>query len=168
MYRIRSADINDADIMGEIHSKSWKAAYKGIIPDKILDSITPEKEKKFFEKAISEKREEDYLIFRDDEAAGMITIGKCRDKDKDDTYGEIWGIYLHPDYYHKGIGAVLINWGIDELKKRNYKRITLWVLEENMSARKFYEKIGFRHDGTVNEINIGKKLNECRYVMDIG
>lgn len=48
----------------------------------------------------------------------MITIGKCRDKDKDQTYGEIWGIYLHPDYYHKGIGTVLINWGIDELKKK--------------------------------------------------
>lgn len=167
MYKIRYACLSDAGIMGEIHTKSWKAAYKGIIPDEILDNINTEKSKMFFEKALTEKWEEDALIFQQDKAVGMITIGKCRDKDKDQTYGEIWGIYLHPDYYHKGIGTVLINWGIDELKKRNYKRITLWVLEENISARKFYEKIGFRHDGTVNEINIGKKLNEYRYVIDI-
>ncbi|WP_278279587.1 hypothetical protein [Clostridium sp. DMHC 10] len=40
------------------------------------------------------------------------------------------------------------------------------MLEENLSARGFYEKVGFKFDGTVNEINIGKKLNEVRYVRN--
>lgn len=41
------------------------------------------------------------------------------------------------------------------------------VLEENIRARRFYEKIGFYHDGTVKEINIGKELKEYRYVKEI-
>ncbi|EPR11494.1 hypothetical protein L323_11865 [Ruminiclostridium papyrosolvens C7] len=62
-----------------------------------------------------------------------------------------------------GIGSYYINWGINELKNRNYRKITLWVLEDNLNSRKLYERMGFRHDGTVKEIDFGKKLNELRY-----
>lgn len=161
MFKIRYADINDSKTLGEIHSKSWKVAYKGIVPNEILETITVEKRQKYFEKALSEGWEEDANIFNDDESIGLICIGKCRDTDKPNTCGEIWGIYLLPEYWNSGIGSELIHWGLNELKKRNYDKVTLWVLEENINARKFYEKVGFKHDGTV--ITIGKKLNEYRY-----
>lgn len=167
MYKICYADINDSRILGEIHSQSWKVAYKGIIPDEILNGITTEKRQKYFEKALMEGWEEDAIIYRDNKAVGLICIGKCRDADKDDFYGEIWGIYLLPEYFSMGIGSKLIDWGLDELRKRNYDKVTLWVLENNSNARIFYEKIGFQHDGTVKEITIGKTLNEYRYVKVI-
>ncbi|WP_055668701.1 GNAT family N-acetyltransferase [Desnuesiella massiliensis] len=168
MYEIRYADINDARILGEIHSHSWKVTYKGIVPDEILNNITAEKREKYFEKALSQGWEEDALIFKEDKAVGLICIGRCRDEDKDDSYGEIWGIYLLPEYWNGGIGYELINWGLTELRKRSYKKVTLWVLEENIKARKFYEKVGFKHDGAVKEVNIGKALKECRYIMGDG
>lgn len=167
MYRIRHANIEDAKILGEIHSQAWKVAYKGIVPDEILDNITAEKRQKYFEKALTEGWEEDAIIFNGNKALGLICIGKCRDADKDGSYGEIWGIYLLPEYWKKGIGSELIYWGLAELKKRNYDKVTLWVLEDNLNARKFYEDIGFEHDGTIKEITIGKKLNEYRYVKTI-
>lgn len=163
MFKIRYADINDSKTLGKIHSKSWKVAYKGIVPNEILENITVEKRQKYFEKALSNGWEEDAIIFKDNEAVGLICIGKCRDTDKANNYGEIWGIYLLPEYWNIGIGSELINWGLTELKKRNYDKVTLWVLEENINARNFYEKVGFKHDGTVKEITIGKKLNEYRY-----
>jgi RimJ/RimL family protein N-acetyltransferase len=163
MYDIRYANINDAKVLGEIHSLSWKATYKGIVPDEVLSSITSEKRQRYFEKALTEGWEEDAIIFKDNKAVGLICIGKCRDMDKEDYCGEIWGIYLLPEYWNKGIGYELINWGLDELKKRNYKKVTLWVLEENLNARRFYEKIGFQHDGAAKEITIGKALKEYRY-----
>lgn len=167
MFRIRYANIGDAKTLGEIHSKSWKVAYKGIVPDEILKNITIEKRQAYFEKALTEEWEEDAIIFKDNDAVGLICIGKCRDVDKTHTCGEIWGIYLLPEYWNMGIGSELINWGINELKKRNYSKVILWVLEENTNARKFYEKVGFKHDGTVKEITIGKKLVEYRYEKSI-
>jgi RimJ/RimL family protein N-acetyltransferase len=163
VFKIRYADISDAKTLGEIHSKSWKVAYKGIVPNEILDNITVEKRQKYFEKALTDGWEEDAIIFKDNEAVGLICIGKCRDTDQPDTCGEILGIYLLAEYWNIGIGSELINWGLNELKKRNYNKVTLWVLEENINARRFYEKIGFKHDGTVKEISIGKKLYEYRY-----
>jgi ribosomal protein S18 acetylase RimI-like enzyme len=167
MYKIRYANVDDAAILGEIHSQSWKVAYKGIVPKEILNKISSEKRQKYFEKALSEGWEEDAIIFKDDMAVGLICIGKCRDEDKDNSYGEIWGIYLLPEYFNKGVGFELINWGISELANRKYEKISLWVLEDNVHARRFYEKIGFNHDGTVKEITIGKKLKEYRYVKVI-
>lgn len=163
MIKIRYADISDAKTLGKIHSMSWKVAYKGIVPNEILENFTAEKRQKYFEKALTEGWEEYAIIFKDNEAAGLICIGKCRDTDKPDTCGEIGGLYLLPEYWKMGIGSELINWGLNELKKRYYNKVTLWVLEENLNARKFYEKVGFKHDGTVKEIIIGKKLNEYRY-----
>jgi len=167
VYKIRYAHNSDAKVLGEIHARSWKVAYKNIVPDSILDNISADNRQKFFEKALLEKFEEDALIYVDNKAVGLMAIGKCRDKDQDITCGEIWGIYLLPEYWNKGIGTYFINWGLNELKSRNYRKVTLWVLEENLNARKFYENIGFRHDGTVQEIVIGKKLYEYRYEIMI-
>ncbi|HSR04244.1 MAG TPA: hypothetical protein VLM88_06645 [Proteiniclasticum sp.] len=58
----------------------------------------------------------------------------------------------------------MIDWGINELKKRSYTHVSLWVLEENMNARRFYERKGFRHDGTKKAVRIGIELSEIRYV----
>ncbi|WP_291582236.1 GNAT family N-acetyltransferase [Clostridium sp. UBA6640] len=165
MYKIRYANIDDAKVLGDIHSKSWKTAYKDIVPDEILNNITSEKRKISFEKILSEALEENILIFEEEEkAVGFMCIGKCRDEDKDDFCGEIVAMYLLPQYWNQGIGTKLITHGMNELINRNYKHITLWVLEGNVNARRFYEKIGFHHDGTVKEIYIGKKLNEYRYI----
>lgn len=45
MYNIRYATFDDVKALGEIHYKSWKSAYRGIVPNEILDNITPVKEK---------------------------------------------------------------------------------------------------------------------------
>lgn len=92
-----------------------------------------------------------------------MCLGRCRDEDLKDSYGEIWGIYLLPSFWRQGIGKELLNWGVKNLQDQGYDRISLWVLEKNINARKFYERMGFEHDGTVKELNIGKPLNEYRY-----
>jgi GNAT superfamily N-acetyltransferase len=167
MLKIRYADIGDAETLGNIHAKSWQAAYRGIVPDEYLSGITPENRTIRFVQALSEGRENNALIFADEIPAGFICLGKCRDSDKDDTYGEIWGIYLLPDYWRKGIGTFALTWGIDELAIHHFSRATLWVLKENTGARQFYEKNGFLPDGTEKIINLGRALAECRYVKVI-
>jgi len=163
MYKVEYADVSDAGILGEIHAASWKEAYKGIVPDEILKNISPERREKYFEKALAEGWEQDAIIYKDGEPAGMICIGRCRDTDRSEGYGEIWGIYLKPEFWHMGIGSELIKWGTAELKKQGYRKVCLWVLKDNHSARAFYEKTGFLYDGTEKEITLGKMLLEIRY-----
>lgn len=165
--KIRWAVYDDAEDLGTIHSQGWKAAYKNIIPDKVLRLITAQERKKRFEEAIIDKTQETAVLTKDNKVIGFCTLGANRDEDLDDSYGEIWGIYLLPQYWGRGLGKALINWGIQELAQRGYDKISLWVLKDNIIARNFYEKIGFLFDGTVKDIEIGRLLREVRYVLSI-
>ena len=162
MYEIRAARLNDARALAEIHSSAWKTAYRGIVPDTILDNISADERQKRFEQALSEGREENFLIFADGKPVGLMCIGACRDEDKDDSCVK-YGVLPVAEYWNKGIGSYFMDWGLNELKNRGYKKATLWVLEENLNARRFYEKLGFEHDGRAKELTIGKRLTELRY-----
>jgi len=163
---IRWAQVEDSEVLGTIHAESWKAAYKNIMPDDFLMNISIAKRQKRFEQALINKTEENAVILCNDKIIGFICLGKARDEDLDESFGEIWGIYLHPDQWRKGFGRELISWGIKELRNRGYLKIILWVLEENYKARGFYENIGFTEDRVSKEIKIGKVLKEMRYVLN--
>lgn len=53
------------------------------------------------------------------------------------------------DYRGKGIGKALLKAFERESERRGYDRIALLVDEENLRARKLYESIGYRQDGTI-------------------
>ena len=60
--------------------------------------------------------------------------------------GKIEMLFLHPDYFRKGIGRMLIQKAFSELDVQYVD-----VNEQNPSAVKFYERMGFRifrRDGT--------------------
>ncbi len=54
---------------------------------------------------------------------------------------------------------------LSELKMQGYENIFLWVLEENIRARHFYEQFGFSptDDFLVDSIG-GKELREVLYI----
>lgn len=57
---------------------------------------------------------------------------------------------------------------MEELQKEGYKKIFLWVLEDNQNARGFYEKMGFRKKEVYLDDNIGgKDLREVQYVYSL-
>ncbi|WP_160675431.1 GNAT family N-acetyltransferase [Clostridium sp. C8-1-8] len=167
MSIIRYATFEDSYILGTIHCASWKIAYKNIVPKQFLESITVEKRAAYFEKALREKAETDAIVFDSSEPIGFVTFGKCRDKDKTDVFGEIWGLYLVPNRWRNGYGKELMHFAIETLRNSGFKNISLWVLEENLNAIRFYEKLGFLFDGTIKELYIGKPINERRYIKTL-
>lgn len=58
---------------------------------------------------------------------------------------------------------ILISAAIEKLS--GYKRIAVWVLEGNHRAIKFYERCGFRFDGTKEQIMLGTVNTEIRMVL---
>jgi len=165
--KIQNAILEDSRGLGVVHSESWKVAYKGIVPDSFLEKMTVGNSKKRFERALSQGIEKNIVAFEGDQIVGFMCIGKSRDDDSNHSVGEIWGIYVLPSHWRQGIGTELLLYGLSSLKAEEYSKVTLWVLEDNINARRFYEKHGFKYDGTKKELNLGKELNEIRYVKDL-
>ena len=165
--KIIDPELSNAQDVAYVHVNSWKAAYKGIVPDDYLDGLSVGKSAQRFKEIKAKGKAHHYLMYVDEKPAGVFVFSKSFDEDADKDTADIGAIYFLPEYWGKGFGTKLIDFGIAEIKKTGYKAITLWVLEQNIRARKFYEKKGFVFDGTKEDINIGKQLVKVRYRMDI-
>jgi GNAT superfamily N-acetyltransferase len=115
---IRYSAIDDAKTLGEIQSASWRAAYKGIVSDEILGNFSPEARAERFRYHSANSEGKNVIAFCDGEAAGFITIGKCRDDDMGEDCGEVWSLYLKPEFWKRGIGSSLLCWGMEDLRKK--------------------------------------------------
>lgn len=163
---IKIRKINQSDSREEIsniYEQSWKYAYKDIIPQVYLDSIPKGQWCGAFDNP-----EWYILVMLDgDKIIGTSSYCKSRFEDYKD-WGEIISIYFLPEYMGKGYGKPLLKWVVEELKAMGFKKIFLWVLEENYRARHFYEKCGFKNSGNYNDDMIGgKQLRELQYVYFI-
>lgn len=161
---IRRATANDAPMLAKVHVDSWQVAYRGIVPDSFLERFTYQRREEAFRQALTANLEETYLVEDNDHAIGILTIGASRDADLDvNCTGEIWGIYIAPDYWRRGIGTTLVYEAERILQSRGFNQVILWVLEENMDARRFYERMGFCLDGMYRTVELGKPLKAVRY-----
>ena len=158
--------INQEDNLLEIsniYECSWKYAYKDIIPKNYLNSIP----KGCWANNITKEHMTSFVLIEDGIIIGTASFCKSRWKQYND-YGEIVSIYFLPDYMGKGYGNHLLKKCMEELKTRGYEKILLWVLEDNLRARKFYEKNGFICSYEYLNDNIaGKELREVMYTYKL-
>lgn len=148
--------------ISEIYEKSWKYAYRNIIPSDYLDSIPSGR----WAASITKDGMHSLVMTEDNRFIGTASFCKSR-WEQYKGYGEIVSIYFLPEYMGKGYGHYLLNACVDELRKSGFHKILLWVLEENQSARSFYENNGFICTDNVLDDNIGgKDLREIMYVLN--
>lgn len=137
------------------------------MPDEYLDRLSAEDKADKLKKNLTQFVEYKYFAaWLDDKIIGILILGPCRDIDLNSAdIGEVCAIYLHPDHFGMGYGYKIMEFAISKLKI-NFNKVILWVLEENLQARAFYEKVGFNFDGTKKEIVLGKTLLEMRYCLN--
>ncbi|MDP9795363.1 GNAT superfamily N-acetyltransferase [Catenuloplanes nepalensis] len=82
--------------------------------------------------------------------------------------GEIFAIYVLPAHQGGGGGRLLISGALRALAADGCDRATLWVLEGNAAARRFYEHGGWHPDGsTKRDESRGFPLDEIRYARHL-
>lgn len=164
---IKKASVNDAQTISSIHALSWKSAYKGLIPKQYLDELKNDFWVKAFEDWIESNKVTSQIIYDNDLPVGCIAYGKSRD-DKFPSWGEIISIYFIPSYIGKGYGKKLVDTCLSHMKSQGFNDVYLWVLENNIYARKFYEKVGFycTNDTYCFKI-LDQPLTDVRYVIHL-
>ena len=160
---LRLATIEDAEAIATIHIRTWQTVYEGIIPAQHLASLSIQKRADSWRRTISERHGTVLLAVASHGEAGLISFGPSRDKDGNDK-AEIYAIYVLPKFWHQGIGRELLEGAERRIKDNRFIAVTLWVLEKNVLARRFYEARGFRLDAARKEETIcGLLLVELRY-----
>lgn len=164
---LRPAVLSDASAIAEVHIRAWRETYRGIMPDKVLDELSVERSAEGWSAALaslSEKRQV-LSVGVDDlgTVVGFAGGGPTRDAALT-TAGEVYAINLVMQATRKGYGTRLMLAMAEGLIGHGFADAGLWVLEQNIGARWFYESLG----GSIaarHERGFGSKvLTELGYV----
>lgn len=149
---------------------SWRHAYRGLLPDDYLDRLSVDERERTRREHLEDPASEWGTLVVDDagRVVGFSTYGPSRDEDATPATGEVPAIYLDPEVIGTGVGRDLLAETIVALRAAGFTRASLWVLEQNVRARRFYEKAGWVWDGSVSTHSF-ECANEpvVRYVIDL-
>jgi GNAT superfamily N-acetyltransferase len=172
MIAPRKANAADASQIAATHVRSWQAVYRGFMPDEFLDRLDVAERAESWRNAIASSSA-DVLVIDDagGRLAGFCSLIRSRDPDASATTGEIAALYVDPERCRVGLGTMLLRDALTLAPERGFATLTLWVLEGNAGARQFYERHGFRPDGsmkTESRWGGGFSVREVRYGMPVG
>jgi ribosomal protein S18 acetylase RimI-like enzyme len=113
--------------------------------------------------------EQRHVIFAAEDPTGQVVgfSSAGRETSGDPVYkAELYAIYILEAYQRHGLGRRLMHAAVDGLVRAGYTTMLLWVLADNVGARRFYEALGGR---TVKQKPIelfGAAVNEVAYGWD--
>lgn len=135
----------DAAGLAKLHQEAWRYAYRGIIPGVALEMMIARRGPGWWRRAWRAGMNTLVLEFRG-MPAGYVTFGRCRGSQCPGG-GEIYELYLGPEYQGVGFGRGLFQAARNELRRHGLHRLIIWSLIENDTACRFYAAMG----GTARE-----------------
>lgn len=166
---VREARPEDAPAIAQAHVLSWQAAYRGLMPDEYLDSLSIESRSEGWTRLLTSATSQQTVFVADEDGdvVGFSSVGPpqdAADAAPDGSVGELFTIYLRPEAWGRGLGRELLERAERELRDRGYGQAILWVVEGNDRTRRFYEAAGWSLDGgTKIECLPGTEAPAVRY-----
>ena len=161
---IRPSVPEDAEAVERLRVAGWTTAYRGIIPDDYLDGLPVDVARRRRHMAALPAGISDSVAVADGAIVGWVSCGPSRDADRPGPgHGEIFACYVYPGTWRKGVGRLLMERALEVLAAAGRDDVSLWVLEDNDRARRFYERFGFGPDGARKLGEFGVPVAEVRY-----
>ncbi|MAS14194.1 MULTISPECIES: GNAT family N-acetyltransferase [unclassified Nitratireductor] len=161
---IRRAEPYDAEAIAEVHDSAWRGAYTGIIPYQALGRMIGRRGPRWWANAI--RRSATVLVIEiGGEIAGYATLGRNRARELSQE-GEIYELYLRPEYQGVGLGRRLFQAARDMLEAHGLKGLVVWALEDNEPALAFYSGAGGRDIAEGVEVFEHRALRKLAFVWD--
>jgi GNAT superfamily N-acetyltransferase len=159
---IRPARQGDSEAIAKIYVNSWRAVYRGILPQRYLDEgLDVGKVVRSVRHALADPQTL-YLVAESGHSpVGYIAAGPQRERDFIYT-AELYELYLLPEMQRQGLGKRLLVHMAGRLYEARAYTLMVWVLALNPS-RRFYEKCGGLFVGSKSIVFAGRQLQVDAY-----
>jgi ribosomal protein S18 acetylase RimI-like enzyme len=167
---VREALSKDAPGIARVHVDAWRATYRGIVPDQVLDNLAYERNEQFWQGILADPENHTIVQVADHPYTGVVGFASAGAErtGKFPFQAELYTIYMLQKYQGRGLGRQLVAAIAQRLIERDMTSLLVWVLRDNL-FRAFYEALGGQEIGE-QEIVIGNaSLVEVAYGWkDIG
>lgn len=171
-WTIRPADIADAHGITHVRIHAWQAAYRGILRDEFLDSLSiPEASV-----ALKHRLEEETAGIRPpncrlvaDSSGEVIGFCVCGRKPEPPHEGEwfLYALYVHPNRQGRGVGKSLVEAAKAQGRVAGAARMVFGVFTANEASKRFYFGTGarFLEQGTFEIDERSYPTDYCAYEL---
>ena len=143
IINIRKVEISDVNTLAYIQTESWKSAFNTILSKEDLDKYTDiNKAIELYDILLNENIANGFILMIDEKPHCIAYWDKARDE-KIEGYAELICIHSLCNNWSRGYGKKMMDFILKDIKNSGFNKVMLWVFEENIRARKFYEKNGF-------------------------
>lgn len=151
---------DDFESLREIYATAMKATYKGVLPESALQNINGESLEQDAGFQMDELWEQQLLVEVDDKL-----IGGCRFIESQSPFfkgqGEIYALYVLPQYKHGSIQRTLLEVAIDKLQDK-YQKICVWLYDKDLASQKFYKQLDFQDSEITSTDDSLGKINQLK------
>ena len=161
----REASVADAMEIARLHAESWRATYRGVYRDEYLDNDVLQDRIDVWSARFSVPPENQFVVVA--EEGGHVTGFACVHGCEDKHWGSLLdNIHVHPGQHRRGTGSGLVNEVVKWCRARFPGcGLYLWVLEQNVNAQRFYQRLGAVDRGGEDSVPPGGGLvHGRRYV----
>jgi ribosomal protein S18 acetylase RimI-like enzyme len=161
---IRAALRSDAPAIGRVHVESWRETYRGVLPERLLQSLSALVRAAMWQGAL--ESDPPVLLFVGQRADGDLlgfAGGGARRGGSLSHDAEVYAIYVVRAAQRRGCGRRLMVALAAGLHARGHRSVCLWVLRENANARRFYECLGGEVVGERTQVDGGHAFDEVAY-----
>jgi GNAT superfamily N-acetyltransferase len=128
-----------------VHHLASAAAYAGIPNASSLGQ-----REALWRSVMSNSERWPYVVEADDQIVGVLIVGPNERGDA----GELYVIYVHPEWWGTGAAQRLIECAHEQLGQR-FSRAALTVLASNTRARRFYQRNGWELSELTTQLHFG-------------
>lgn len=146
--RLRRAIPSDAPALGAVHVASWHETYTGMLPDEMLASLSVEARTAMWTKILDDPAAfGGTAVYVAEDHGRVVGFGSCGQQ-RDESLlglgfgGEISAIYVLRPHQRLNVGCSIMSMMAQALLEYGCTAATLWVLQDNVKARGFYERLG--------------------------
>ena len=150
--RIAPALADHAEALTDLHLDVWEEAYADLVPAALLAERRAGRDARIerWRGIIARGSSDTLLAWSDERLVGFASTGPGRDSPADGLPPlELMALYVRSEVYGAGAGHALCVAAIGRAPAY------LWVLDGNERAIRFYERQGFRLDGTTKPEDVG-------------
>lgn len=134
--------------MAKVHVLSWRETYPGLLPNRMLARLSIADEAIRWQRMLDQApAQEPALVFVADQYGSILAYGACHEQrtrvlnDRGFT-AEISELYVLRRAQRQGLGSGLMKAMACAIIDHGHRAMSLWVLEQNHPARRFYESRG--------------------------
>jgi ribosomal protein S18 acetylase RimI-like enzyme len=154
---VREAGVDDVREIQNVAQTTWDHTYRESIPESVRAEFVSQA---YSADSLRRKMESNVFLVAGE---GEEILGFADFLPLSDTEAELAAIYVLPEMQGRGIGALLLESGIDRFPSRT--RFVLRVEQDNAQARRFYEAHGFRRTGEHTEHFYGHVVNDVEMTL---